>query len=95
MGCIPTEWALDTSSACLVVNIFKRCQNEPCKSLRCSRGKGFLTGEDLSLLGESKFSSSKTHRYCMVLQSLTPTGKMVERLENRQNGGFKTIKCLI
>lgn len=28
-------------------------------------------------------------------QNLTPTGKMIERLENRQNGGFKTIKCLI
>lgn len=28
-------------------------------------------------------------------QNLTPTGIMVERLENRRNGGFKIIKCLI
>lgn len=28
-------------------------------------------------------------------QNLTPTEKLVERLENRQNGEFKTIKCLI
>lgn len=28
-------------------------------------------------------------------QNLTPTGIMVERLENRRNGGFKNIKYLI